>query len=238
MKILLLLNWYFNNFIGIFTWFAWYIQNKIEFIMNNLMNSSYYFIYIPLFFLWLWFFETVWIVWFFIPLEIVCISIFAYLHNHFEVFMFSVFFLWFSIYLWLIVWYFIWNKYYSKILVLIENRFPALKDYFKQIDEYFEKYHFLAFPVVINMWWIRPIMALHLWWRWYNFKKFLAWSLLATVVYIVPRAIVWYLVWVFWKIILQYFKIWTKYVFYGLIVLIIVALIMDIFIWEKELEKK
>lgn len=238
MKFLWLLNSFYENTF----WWLWkfviFIQQNLEKVLDSLMASQYFYLYIPLFVLWLGFFETVWIVGFFVPLEIISISVFAYLHSHLQLFLFSVLFFSVSLFSWLVVWYVIWRKYYSKILNFAQKKFPALKGYFKEIDEYFDKYHFLAFPLVINIWWTRPIMALHLWGRWYDYRKFIVWSILATLSYVIPRCAIWYLVGVFWKIILQYFKIWSKYVFFWLLILIVISIVIDIFVWEKELEKK
>lgn len=238
MEILLKIKIFIIEVYSRFVWFPWYVQWYLNGLFDSFKASEYFFIYVPLFILWLWFFETVWIFGFFIPMEIISISVFAYLHSYLEIFLISVFVFLISILLGLFVGYYIGRKYYWRLINYFENKYPILKDYLIQIDEYLEKYHILAFPIIINIWWTRPIMALHLGWRKYDFKKFVFWAILASLSYVLPRAIIWYYVWVFWNVILKYFKIWTKYVFYWMIWLIIIALIMDIFVWEKELEEK
>jgi hypothetical protein len=47
-------------------------------------------------------------------------------------------------------------------MLKLEKKFPSLKEYFEDVDKKIDKYHFLAFPILINLGITRPIMAMHL----------------------------------------------------------------------------
>jgi len=213
------------------------LVNKINNIWDWLLHSKLYFIWLPLFIWFLWFLETVGIFGFFIPMEIISVTYFAFIHKKLYLFLFASLIFSLGVFGWLLIGYFIWRKFYKKIIWKLEQKFPALKEYFEDVDKHIEKYHFLAFPLLINWWFTRPIMAMHLGARHYNFWKFLIWSLIATISYVLPRVIVWYLVWIFWKIILEKLEIWFKYVIYFVIFLIILAFVVDFIKEEKELKK-
>ena len=215
-----------------------FISEKIQHFGDILLHSKFCFVWLPLFITFLWFLETVWIFGFFIPMEIIAVSYFAFIHQYLYLFLLATFVFGVGVFLGLIAWYFIWKKYYKLILAKVENKFPVTKDYFKKIDEYMEKYHFWMFPLLINIWYTRPIMALHLGWRGYNFRKFLIWSIFATISYVIPRVFIWYLIWIFWKIIVEYLKIWYKYLIFIVIVLVIVYFIYDAIRESKQLKWK
>jgi len=213
------------------------IVSKINNIWNSLLHSKFYFIWLPLFIWFLWFLETVGIFGFFIPMEIVSITYFAFIYHKLWLFLFASLIFGISVFGWLLVWYFIWRKFYKKIIWKLEEKFPALKEYFEDVETKIEKYHILAFPLLINIWFTRPIMAMHLGARHYNFWKFLIWSIIATISYVIPRVFIWYLVWVFWKAILEKLEIWFKYVLYFAIGVVVLAFIVDIIKEEKDLKK-
>ena len=145
------------------------IVNKINNIWNWLLQSKFYFIWLPLFIGFLGFLETVGIFGFFIPMEIISVTYFAFIHKKLYLFLFASLIFGLGVFGWLLVGYFIWRKFYKKIIWKLEQKFPALKEYFEDVDKYIEKYHFLAFPLLINLWFTRPIMAMHLGARHYNF---------------------------------------------------------------------
>ncbi len=214
-----------------------WIASKIQHYANLLLHSKFYFIWLPLFVAFLGFFETVGIFGFFIPMEIIAVTYFAFIHSYLYVFIAASIVFAMGVFLGLIVGYFIWKKFYNKIISKIENKFPATKEYFEQIDKYMEKYHFWMFPLLINVGYTRPIMALHLWWRNYNFRKYIIGSFVATLAYVVPRVVIWYLIGVFGKVILEYLKIWYKYIVIFVIIAIVVYFIYDIIKESKELKK-
>lgn len=211
--------------------------DKINNIGEWLLHSKFYFIWLPLFIWFLWFLETVWIFGFFIPMEIVSITYFAFIHSNLWVFLFATLIFWLWVFSWLLVWYFIWRKFYKKVILNLEKKFPALKEYFDDVDKKIEKYHFLSFPLLINIWFTRPIMAIHLGARHYNFWKFFMWSIIATISYIIPRALIWYLVWIFGKVVLDKLEIWLKYAVYIAIWIIILMFVIDFIKEEKYLKK-
>lgn len=214
------------------------IVDKFDRYFSFLMDTKYYFIYIPLIVWLLGFVETVWVLWEFIPMELISISAFALLHQNIYLFLWCVitFSIW--IYMGFIVWYFIWKKYCKWFVCSIEKKYPVVSWYFVEINQYIDKYHIWAFPILINLWLIRPFISIYFWSRSYDFKKYLWWCFIATISYVVPRAILWYFVWIFGKVIFDYLKIWYKYILYALLVLIVLAFVADFFIAKKELKSE
>ncbi len=203
-----------------------------------LLNTKYYFLYIPIIVGVLGFVETVWVLGTFIPMEIISISGFALLHEDLFLFSSCVITFGLGIYLWLIEWYFIWKKYWNKFILKLENKYPVVKWYFKEMDNYIDKYHIWAFPILINLWLIRPFISIYFGSRAYDFKKYVAWCVMATVIYVIPRALIWYFVWIFGKVVFSYFKIWYKYLLYVLLGLIVLAFIADLFIAKNEIDNE
>lgn len=210
----------------VFMWF-------IDFILN----LKYYYFYIPFFFLLFWFLETFAIVWYLIPMEVITISVFAVLVDYKYLIIFSSFFLWVWIFLWLIVWYIFWYYFLKSYLKKLEENYPTIKQYFINIDKKIENNHIYAFPLILNIWFLRPLFSVHLWARKYNFKKYLIWSIIWTISYVIPRLFLWILIWIFWKIIVDYVSIWYKYILIFIFLLIIFSFIIDIFKSKRKFKK-
>jgi hypothetical protein len=62
-------------------------------------------------------------------------------------------------------------------------------------------------------------------------------ALLASIFYVVPRAVIGYLVGIFWKIIIEKLKIGFNYVMWFALGLVLIAFIIDFIKEEKELKK-
>jgi hypothetical protein len=63
--------------------------NKINSVGNDLLHSKYYFLWIPGIIAFLGFLETVGIFGFFVPMEIISITYFAFIHQKIYLFLFS-----------------------------------------------------------------------------------------------------------------------------------------------------
>lgn len=210
------------------------VSSNVQSWVEILMNSNYYYIYIPLFFLSLGIIETVWFIWYFLPSNIVSVTVFAFLITNLELFIISIFLFSLWIFIWLMISYFWWKYFLNKFIIKIRKKYKHVDEYFLQIDSYLEKYHFWAFPVLINIWFVSPIMWIYFGAHKYNFKKYLLWSFIAVLSYVLPRAIVWYLLWIFWKVIFDYMKIGYKYLMYVAFIIILASFILDFLNKDKK----
>lgn len=197
------------------------------------LGFEYYFLYIPFLFLVFWFFETFAFTWYLIPMEVIIIWVTALIvdHNYLIIFSWLVLYIW--VFVWLIVWYFFWNYFFKWTIQTLEKNYPTLKQYFQDIDYKMSRYHFWSFPILINVWFLRPLLSVHLWARWYNFKKFVLWSILWTFFYVIPRIIIWIFLGYFWKIIIEYATIWYQF----FIVIIFLIILFAFFIDFKKFKK-
>jgi len=213
----------FESFIEFFK----LISSNVQYGVEILMNSNYYFVYVPLFFLFLWIIETVWFIWYFLPSNIISVTIFAFLIVDMKLFLLCLVIFSLGIFLWLIISYFGGKYFLNKFIIKIRKKYTHVDTYFLQIDSYLDKYHFWAFPVLINIWFVSPIMWIYFGAHKYNLKKFLLGSLIAVLSYVIPRAFIWYLLWVFGKVIFDYMKIGYKYIMYVAFVIIIISFVLD-----------
>lgn len=214
-----------------------YIKNKLDFLLNFILESKYFFIYLPLFLWLLGFVEVSTPLWTFLPMEIISITSFAFsIHDTYLFWLnFLTFFFW--IFFWMLFWYYLGKKFCNWFVCKLWNKYKNVEKYFKEIEVYIHKYNLLAIPLLINLWLIRPFVAMYLWSRNYDFKKFVLGSFIASFTYVVFRAAIGYLFWIFGKIIFDYLEIWYRYVLYVLVGLIILSFIADFFIAKKETEK-
>ena len=208
-----------------------FLNKKIAYLASN------YLFVLPLFVAFIWFLETVGFFGFFIPFEILSITYFALVFKYKFILIVSFFVIVAAVFLGLIVGYFVGRKYYSILLDKLEKKFPNLCEYLEKIDEYSNKYHFLFFLILINIWYTRPLMGLHLWGRKYNFKKYIIGSLFASFFYILPRFLIWVLIWIYGHKIVEKLKIDFKYILIGIGIFVLIYFIYDFVSGYKELKK-
>lgn len=236
-KIGVTLNYLYENTFWLLFEFGSYLTDKVDILMTMLMSSHYFFLTVPLFIWALGFLETFWIVGLFIPIDLAVVTSFAFLVHNLGFFLILSVVLSLFIFAWLIWGYFFGKIFLSKIIIKYWQKYPKLKQYLDQIDEYVTKYHFLAFPLLININYARPIMSMYFGCNSYDFKKYIMWSAVASIAYVLPRVGIWYLVWIFGSVIFKYLKIGYKYVLLVLIVLLVIAFIWDIIDWLRKIKK-
>lgn len=236
-KINWLLDYLYDNTFWLLFEFWSYLTDKVDILMNVLMSTHYFFLTVPLFIWSLGFLETFGIIWLFIPIDLAVVTSFAFLVNHLWFFLILSVVLFLFIFAWLICGYFFGKIFLSKIIIKYWQKYPKLKQYLDQVDEYVTKYHFLAFPLLININYARPIMSMYFGCNSYDFKKYVAWSAVASIAYVIPRVWIGYLVWIFGEVIFKYLKIGYKYVLFILIILLVIAFIWDIIDWLKNIKK-
>ncbi|MEF2176202.1 MAG: hypothetical protein V3575_07070 [Candidatus Absconditabacteria bacterium] len=236
-KIGFTLNYIYENTFGLLFEFGSYLTDKVDILMTMLMSSHYFFLTVPLFIGALGFLETFGIIGLFIPIDLAVVTSFAFLVHNLGFFLILSVVLSLFIFAGLISGYFFGKIFLSKIIIKYGQKYPKLKQYLDQIDEYVTKYHFLAFPLLININYARPIMSMYFGCNSYDFKKYVAGSAVASIAYVVPRVGIGYLVGIFGSVIFKYLKIGYKYVFIVLIILLVIAFIWDIIDGLKKIKK-
>ncbi len=196
------------------------MNKQIQIIEQFLSTTNEYILFIPLFVFILWIIETIWIIWYAVVWELIIAIVFAYLTIDMQLFFLSMFLFFLWMILWCLGWYFISLFYYNKVIIFLKKHFCFIDNYLQKIEKLFYKYHFFSFLIIINIWLLRPLLSVYLWYIKYNFKLYFLWSFFSCLFYVSTRAFIWYLIGIYWKIVLEYLKI-SFYYFLILIFFII-----------------
>ncbi len=197
--------------------------------LDSLLGLTYYFVYIPLFFLVFGFFETFPFTWYIIPMEIISIWTVAVIQDKLHLVIVWGVTLFVGVFLGMLMGYWLWNCFFRIILYKLESNYPTIRNYLQLIDDKLEKHSsYYSFPILINIGFLRPLLSVHLGARKYNLKSYLIWSLIWSFFYALPRVVLGMLLGIFGSVIAQYASVGYQYILFALVVIIILGFIVDI----------
>ena len=212
------------------------IENILSFLTNFLASDTTA-SYIPLMLFVLWFFETVGFLGLFLPFEIPAVLGLARLVHEPYMFGAAWIMLFFWVFLGLTTWYFLGKTFLKNTFQNLMKKFPMFEDEIAKADWLVKKNPNRSFPVLINIWFVRPLISVYFWSHQYHHKKYIFSSFLGWLGYAIPRLIVWGLVWVFGKQILEYFSVDKKYIIWFFVLIFLISFVKEFF-EEKKHEKK
>jgi membrane protein DedA with SNARE-associated domain len=212
-----------------------FLYNLILNFKIRLFSLNNYYIFIPIFVFLISFIEVSSPIGFILPSDLFSILLFTFISTNIKLFLFVFLLYWSGIFLWLLVWYYLWYYFYDKINILLYKKFPNINKYLLKIDSYFDKYHFTTFFFISNIPYIRSYFAMHMWSRRYNFGRYLLWSVFFSFFYVLPRAIIGFLMWKFWQVIVsRYLNQWKMLGIYILLIIFLILIIFYVFKYNKK----
>ena len=211
---------------------SWFIQDIVTFIET----SSLILLWGPLIAFFFAFCETVGIIGFFIPLNALFVWLLSLAYSREDRWLLISLLTLSAIvwlFLWLLVSYILWKKYFYRIIWRVKTKRPSIEKYFTQMDTMIEKYHLVAFPLMMFHLVTRPLMWLYLWSRHYSFSRYLWWSILGICAYIIPSVLVWVWLWSLGAVAKN--NLWWiyKYLIVSFLVILVLYFLYDIFSKKK-----
>lgn len=212
------------------------IENLLT-TLTNFLASDLTASYIPVILFVLGFFETIGFLGLFLPFEIPAVLGLARLVHNPYMLAFASVMLFFGVFLGLVSGYFLWKTFLKNTFEKIMKKFPMFEDEISKAQKLVHNHPNLSFPVLINIGFARPLISVYFWSNQYDHKKYVFWSFLAALGYIIPRIILWVLVWIFGKQVLEHLSIDKKYIIWFFVLIFLISFIKEFF-EEKKHEKK